>query len=62
MSVASQLRIRLDEYDARIRTSIPGYEQMLDAGAGALAALDLRDIAAGQRHRQWNERFGRVDR
>ena len=40
MDVASHLRIRLDEYDARIRTFIPGYEQMLDAAAGALRALD----------------------
>jgi len=39
MSVASHLHIRLDEYDARIRTFIPGYEQMLDAGAHALRAL-----------------------
>lgn len=42
MSVASHLNIRLDEYDARIRTFIPGYEQMLDAGAAALQALDVR--------------------
>lgn len=40
MSVASHLNIRLEEYDARIRTFIPGYEQMLDAGAAALRALD----------------------
>ena len=39
MSVASHLHIRLDEYDARIRTFIPGYEQMLEAGAHALRAL-----------------------
>jgi ubiquinone/menaquinone biosynthesis C-methylase UbiE len=41
MSVASHLNIRLDDYDARIRTFIPGYEQMLDAGASALRALDV---------------------
>ena len=40
MGVASHLHIRLDEYDARIRTFIPGYEQMLDAGAQALRALE----------------------
>jgi ubiquinone/menaquinone biosynthesis C-methylase UbiE len=40
MSVASHLRIQLDEYDARIRTFIPGYEQMLDAAARALRAID----------------------
>jgi len=39
MGVASHLHIRLDEYDARIRTFIPGYEQMLDAGAHVLRAL-----------------------
>jgi 2-polyprenyl-3-methyl-5-hydroxy-6-metoxy-1,4-benzoquinol methylase len=42
VSVASHLHIRLDEYDARIRTFIPGYEQMLDAAAGALRAIDER--------------------
>ena len=42
MSVASHLQIPLDEYDARIRTFIPGYEQMLDAGARALRALATR--------------------
>jgi tRNA (cmo5U34)-methyltransferase len=41
MSVASHLHIPLDEYDARIRTFIPGYEQMLDAAAGALRVIDL---------------------
>lgn len=39
MSVAAHLQIPLDEYDARIRTFIPGYEQMLDAAAAALGAL-----------------------
>lgn len=42
MSVATHLGIRLDEYDARIRTFIPGYEQMLDAAAHALRALHVR--------------------
>mgnify|MGYP006170890663 CR=1 FL=1 len=42
MSVATHLGIRLDEYDARIRTFIPGYEQMLDAAAHALRALPVR--------------------
>ena len=40
MSVASHLNIPLDEYDARIRTFIPGYEQMLACAAQALRALD----------------------
>lgn len=39
MSVASHLNIPLDDYDARIRTFIPGYEQLLDAAAQALRAL-----------------------
>lgn len=41
MTVASHLNIRLDEYDARIRTFIPGYDAMLDAASHALSALDL---------------------
>jgi ubiquinone/menaquinone biosynthesis C-methylase UbiE len=40
MSVASHLNIQLEEYDARIRTFIPGYEQMLDAAAASLRAVD----------------------
>lgn len=43
MSVASHLNIRIDDYDARIRTFIPGYEQMLDAAARALRALPARE-------------------
>jgi SAM-dependent methyltransferase len=42
MSVGSHLQIRLDEYDSRIRTFIPGYEQALAAAARALCALDTR--------------------
>lgn len=37
MSVAAHLRIRLSEYDRRIRTFIPGYQQMLDVTAGAVS-------------------------
>jgi ubiquinone/menaquinone biosynthesis C-methylase UbiE len=36
MSVATHLGIRLSEYDARIRTFIPDYEEMLDVAAAAL--------------------------
>jgi trans-aconitate methyltransferase len=36
MSVAGHLGIDLREYDARIRTFIPRYEEMLDAAAAAL--------------------------
>jgi len=39
MSVASHLGIAIDEYDSRIRTFIPRYEDMLDAAA---AAVDRR--------------------
>lgn len=40
MSVADHLGIRLDEYDAKIRTFIPDYEEMIEAGAAALGALE----------------------
>lgn len=36
MGAAAHLGIRLDEYDRRIRTFIPNYEEMLDEAAGAL--------------------------
>ncbi len=36
MSVASHLGIRVAEYDRRIRTFIPRYEEMLSVGAAAL--------------------------
>lgn len=38
MGVAAHLGIRLAEYDARIRTFIPDYEEMLDVGAGLVPA------------------------
>lgn len=41
MSVSSHLNIPLAEYDARIRTFIPRYEEMLDAAAGVLTLLDV---------------------
>jgi SAM-dependent methyltransferase len=40
MSVASHLNIRLEEYDSRIRTFIPRYDEMIDAAARGLASLD----------------------
>ena len=40
MGVAAHLGIDLAEYDARIRTFIPRYEEMLDAATSALTALD----------------------
>lgn len=42
MGAAEHLGIRLRDYDARIRTFIPNYEEMLDAAAAALDALDGR--------------------
>src|SRR6185503_8680991 len=41
MSVAQHLGIRLDEYDERIRTFIPAYDEMVNAAAGALQELAL---------------------
>lgn len=38
MTVASHLQIRLEEYDERILTFIPGYTAMLDAAVAAVAA------------------------
>ena len=42
MGAASHLGIQLREYDLRIRTFIPRYEEMLDAAAAALRALPRR--------------------
>jgi hypothetical protein len=42
MGVSTHLGIELREYDARIRTFIPRYEEMLDAAAAALRALPRR--------------------
>ncbi|MEZ5287029.1 MAG: class I SAM-dependent methyltransferase [Vicinamibacterales bacterium] len=39
VAVSSHLKIALDEYDARIRTFIPNYEEMLAAAADALVTL-----------------------
>ncbi len=57
MAVSTHLQIELSEYDSRIRTFIPDYEQMLDAAVAALRAagrpvrrlLDL-GIGSGQLH------------
>ena len=38
MSVATHLGIKLADYDARIRTFIPDYEEMLDVAAAAVPA------------------------
>src|SRR6185295_4019923 len=49
MSVASHLGIDLSEYDSRIRTFIPHYEEMLDVGAAAIppAARTIVDLGIG---------------
>lgn len=41
MGVASHLKIELEEYDARIRTFVPYYEQMLSLVADALRPLEV---------------------
>ena len=43
MGAASHLGIDLREYDTRIRSFIPGYEDMLDAAAAALAVTVRRN-------------------
>jgi ubiquinone/menaquinone biosynthesis C-methylase UbiE len=49
MSVASHLGIRLSEYDARIRTFIPDYEEMLDVASAAIPsrARTIVDLGVG---------------
>ena len=42
MGVASHLNIRIEEYDARIRTFVPTYEEMISAAAGVLRLLQNR--------------------
>ena len=42
MGAAAHLGIDLGEYDLRIRTFIPGYEQLLEIAANALAAMVRR--------------------
>ena len=44
MAVSTHLQIDLSEYDARIRTFIPHYEEMLDTAAASLAAAARRPI------------------
>ena len=49
MGVASHLGIKLTEYDSRIRTFIPHYEEMLDAAAAAVPprARTIVDLGIG---------------
>ena len=44
MSVSTHLAIDLDEYDARIRTFIPYYEEMLDTASAIVAAGRPRTV------------------
>lgn len=41
-SVAEHLKIKLSEYDRRIRTFIPDYQELLDATAGAVTLVRRR--------------------
>ncbi len=43
MSVAQHLKIKLSEYDRRIRTFIPNYEEMLNAAARVLELVDKKN-------------------
>src|SRR3979409_172184 len=49
MGVASHLGIDLNEYDSRIRTFIPHYEEMLDVAASAVPphARTIADLGIG---------------
>ncbi|MEX2283762.1 MAG: class I SAM-dependent methyltransferase [Gemmatimonadota bacterium] len=52
MSVATHLSIRVDEYDSRIRTFVPGYEHLIATAAETLGLLDasspvIIDLGAG---------------
>lgn len=47
MSVARHLQIDLAEYDARIRTFIPYYDEMLDAAASALSGAERLIVDLG---------------
>ena len=58
MGAASHLGIDLREYDARIRTFIPGYEQLLEV-ADALVAARAPPPPADRRSRHRHRRAGR---
>lgn len=49
MSVTSHLGIKLSDYDSRIRTFIPHYEEMLEVGAAAIppTARTIVDLGIG---------------
>lgn len=55
MSVAAHLGINLAEYDARIRTFIPDYEEMLDVAAASMPAhaRTIVDLGTGTGALAW---------
>ena len=55
MGVASHLGIKLTEYDSRIRTFIPHYEEMLDVAAAAIPARTrtIVDLGIGTGALSW---------
>jgi tRNA (cmo5U34)-methyltransferase len=55
MGVATHLGIRLEEYDARIRSFIPDYEEMLDVAARAIPASSraIADLGIGTGALAW---------
>jgi tRNA (cmo5U34)-methyltransferase len=55
MGVAAHLGIKLVEYDARIRTFIPDYEEMLDVAAGIIPpeARTIVDLGIGTGALAW---------
>jgi tRNA (cmo5U34)-methyltransferase len=55
MGVATHLGIRLEEYDARIRSFIPDYEEMLDVAARAIpaSARTVVDLGTGTGALAW---------
>jgi tRNA (cmo5U34)-methyltransferase len=55
MGVATHLGIRLEEYDARIRSFIPDYEEMLDVAAQAIpaSARTIVDLGIGTGALAW---------
>jgi ubiquinone/menaquinone biosynthesis C-methylase UbiE len=55
MGIATHLGIKLKEYDARIRSFIPDYEEMLDVAAGAIpaSARTIVDLGIGTGALAW---------
>jgi trans-aconitate methyltransferase len=62
MGVATHLEIRLEEYDARIRSFIPDYEEMLDVTARAIpaSARTIVDLGIGPGALAWRARRAKI--